>query len=576
MNPIVEAQLTAFKNANQVENYTVPDYFEVYTLHCILNGMRGENVDPFDAHLTGNDFGVDGAACFIQGELCQNLDDAKAALANGRNHAVEFHFFQAKTSEHLDYGNISKFLDAVNSFFTDESQIKGQELKDLLSVKHAILSTNLKRNPQLFCWYAVTGAAEVSSEISTMIESQKARLVKLSIFEAVTLECVGAPKLQNGYRSATNAISAAIELRNVITLPEHRSVDQSFIGFAPAREILKLAVADDHINEDSQMSKAVFFDNVRDFNPSSDVNKGIGKALEDGDGSSFIFKNNGITVVAKEISRTSDKFSLSEYQIVNGCQTTNVLFLHRHLIDDVFVPVRLIGSSDRDFVASIIVGTNKQNQVKEDQFWALKPFMKNLEEYAQAQMGDGKIFIERRENQYRDVDVERTRIVKPSELFKAVAGMYLYQPHRAARDFRGIRSEFADRIFLEDHSVELYYVAALADYKYKYAIRNKRIDKSYGIFKYYVLFDLVSKTFSGKNVLSLANKKQQNLATDLRRAVEDEEAFYAHATSVCRRIARMDEIEKADTREQLRDTLRSEAFFKKFKEKQGAFSEGEI
>ena len=142
--------------------------------------------------------------------------------------------------------------------------------------------------------------------------------------------------------------------------------------------------------------------------------------LNEGAEESFVFKNNGVTVVARNISRKSNTFCLEDYQIVNGCQTTNILFLARDRIDGVNVPLRLIGSKDSDFVSTIIVGTNKQNEVKDDQFWALLPFMKDLEEYCRAQSDDKLILIERRENQYRNVKAERTRIFKPAELMKAI------------------------------------------------------------------------------------------------------------------------------------------------------------
>ncbi|MDZ7769917.1 MAG: AIPR family protein [Woeseiaceae bacterium] len=118
------------------------------------------------------------------------------------------------------------------------------------------------------------------------------------------------------------------------------------------------------------------------------------------------------------------------------------------------------------FVSSIIIGTNKQNEVKEEQFWALRPFMKDLEEYCKQQNADEKIFLERRENQYRDESVERTRIVKPSDLLKCVVAMYLYFPNRAARDWRGIRRDFEDNIFQAEHGVEPYHLACLGSYKF--------------------------------------------------------------------------------------------------------------
>jgi AIPR protein len=77
------------------------------------------------------------------------------------------------------------------------------------------------------------------------------------------------------------------------------------------------------------------------------------------------------------------------------------------------VPFRLIGSKDDDFVSSIIVGTNQQNLVRDEQFWALRPFMKSFEEYCRNLDPEEVIYFERRDNQYRNQDIERTRIMQP-------------------------------------------------------------------------------------------------------------------------------------------------------------------
>ena len=159
------------------------------------------------------------------------------------------------------------------------------------------------------------------------------------------------------------------------------------------------------------------------------------------------------------IDRTGDKFKLEDYQIVNGCQTSNIIFdlvygdsapiaaAGQDLTQSIQVPFRLIGSKDDDFVSSIIVGTNRQNVVRDEQFWALRPFLKSFEEYCRNLDPEKVIYFERRENQYRNQDIERTRIMQPSIAMKAMAACLLFQPQRAARDYRGILVEYEKSIF---------------------------------------------------------------------------------------------------------------------------------
>ena len=455
MHPVIKAQLEEFSDTHSQESLSQSEYFEVFSIHSIENGLMGLSIDPFGAHLEASEFGIDGISIILQGELCTDADQAATTLAIGKNHSVEFHFFQSKSSEHYDYGDITKFLDAVVDFFEEGSLAQSSQIEDLRNCKNLIYSSPTKRNPSLRCFFSTTGTGEISVPVKKLIDANTKRLEEMSIFSEIEIAVHGAKSLQDGYRSATNSISATFEFPRAITLPEHPSVDEAFIGVVSASELLKLAVLPGANPDEDKINRAVFYDNIRDFNPQSEINQAILTELEEGSEESFVFKNNGVTVVAREISRKSDTYHLEDYQIVNGCQTTNLLFLARDKAQSVDVPLRLIGSRDSDFVSTIIIGTNKQNEVRDDQFWALLPFMKDLEEYCRAQPGDRLILIERRENQYRDVKVERTRIFKPAELMKAITATYLGRPNRAARDYRGVRRDFKEEIFQPSHNVEL-------------------------------------------------------------------------------------------------------------------------
>lgn len=564
MNPIVKAQLKTFQEMNPNENMDESDFFEVMSVFSIENGVLGENIDPFRAHLKGEEFGIDGVAISIQGSLCTDIDEAIEILSLGRNHSSDFHFFQSKTSDKLDYGNISKFLDAVYDFFTDRSLIISEQLQSLAEVKEAIYSTAAKTSPSLRCYYCTTGSGQVSELIERLIETNKIRLSELNIFNDIHIECVGAKIIQNGFRSATNSSSAKLNFQKAVTMPNHEKVDEAYIGYVPASEILAIALGEPDQDGVRHINKSLFYDNVRDFNPESEINKSIISELESGGNASFVFKNNGITVVSKNIDRKGDVFSLEDYQIVNGCQTTNILAYIPDQAESIFVPLRLIGCSDTDFVSSVIIGTNRQNEVREDQFWALRPFMKDLEEYCASQSGDARIYIERRDNQYRDVGIERTRILRPSDLMKVAAAMFFYQPHRAARDHRGIRKEFDGRIFSENHNVELYHIAALALYKFDYLVRSGKVDRTRVIFRFYALYALVKKHWKTGDILDAPLKSQKKVTAAVFAVLNDNDAFSAQIEDVASHLESIISESNITTRERIRDFIRTESVVDEF------------
>jgi hypothetical protein len=72
---------------------------------------------------------------------------------------------------------------------------------------------------------------------------------------------------------------------------------------------------------------------------------------------------------------------LKDFQIVNGCQTSHVLFRNRALLQNVFVPIKIIVTADAEVTNLITKGTNRQTEVKVEAFESLNPFQKELEEF---------------------------------------------------------------------------------------------------------------------------------------------------------------------------------------------------
>ncbi|MBT2159101.1 AIPR family protein [Clostridioides difficile] len=71
---------------------------------------------------------------------------------------------------------------------------------------------------------------------------------------------------------------------------------------------------------------------------------------------------------------------MTNYQIVNGCQTSNVIFECLNSIDnktnDIYIPIRLISTEDEDTKHAIIKATNSQTQLKPEQLVALSSIQK--------------------------------------------------------------------------------------------------------------------------------------------------------------------------------------------------------
>jgi hypothetical protein len=565
LNPVIKAQVADFTNTNALESRTESELFEIYSIYSILNGGLGESIDPLDAHLSGSEFGVDGVAILVQGRLVSDNDTTEDAITDIKNPQIDFYFFQSKTGTSFEYGNISKFIDSITGFFDGDMDGETAQLDDLMDAKDSLYERAVgRRNPGIHAFYASTGNYDSPSRIEKLISNTKSQWADLNIFDPdrINIQMIGAKELQRYYRAASSAVESTIDFPRNVVLPSHGSVEEAYLGYLSAEELLKLVEIDNEGN--FEINRAVFFDNIRDFDADSKINIEISKTLRKGEGQDFIFRNNGVTVVAKTIDRTGDRFRLEDYQVVNGCQTSNILFNNKPHISGVSVPFRLIGTKDDDFISSIISGTNRQNPVREEQFWALRPFMKNFEEYCRSLDPEFRIYFERRENQYRGQKVEKARIVQPSTLMKVVAATLLNQPNRSGRDYRGIIREYQDRLFQDEHDVRLYYAACYLNYKLDFLWRNQRIDSAMKIYRYYLLAAIGRKLIEGRDPFASRKADLEVSLKALSDLTEDEHRLKQVIAIVYRLLEKQIRTLGLTARERLRDAIRSESFAKSF------------
>ena len=189
------------------------------------------------------------------------------------------------------------------------------------------------------------------------------------------------------------------------------------------------------------------------------------------------------------MTSTGNKFNITDYQIVNGCQTSHVLFNNRDkLTKQIWVPIKLIVTTDDDITRQIIKGTNRQTSIKEEQLRALSDYQKKLEDFYKTFDLPNRIYYERRTKQYNDVTgIEKVRIVTIPTQIRCFAAMFLNQAHRASRYYGTLMKEVGDRIFSDDHSLMGYYLAVYANFKLDSFFRNNTLDNKYRPFRYHLL-----------------------------------------------------------------------------------------
>lgn len=116
----------------------------------------------------------------------------------------------------------------------------------------------------------------------------------------------------------------------------------------------------------NQYGDKLFDRNVRLFLGArkGSVNAGIAETIKDTkDRGNFWAYNNGITIICDQFSVKEKKVNLSNFSIVNGCQTTVSLADNKGDSPELFVLIRFIAAS-ADIVDNVIRFTNSQNPIR--------------------------------------------------------------------------------------------------------------------------------------------------------------------------------------------------------------------
>ena len=431
MDRITKSLISELLENQELNTEGDPKDFEKLVNYCVVSN---EYSKTFDINLMtigeSGDTGIDGLAIIVNGQLIENREEIDDLLERNNSIEVTYLFMQAKSSSNFNSGEINTFIFGVKDFFSENPQLvrnedvtKFAEISDYIYEK----APHFKENPTIKLFYCTTGKWVDDQNLLAVINQGISDLEQLNLFEKVVFSPLGAKEIATSYRKTKEAIHTTVNFTNRVTLPSINGISEAYIGLLPFEEFVKI------ISDEDDTLVNVFEDNVRDFQgTNNDVNSGIEKTLNDEDSDLFSVLNNGVTIVASSISPTGDQFTIKDYQIVNGCQTSNVLFNNRasSFIGQVNVPVKIIATDDDEIKNRITLATNNQTPIKKEQLASLTAFQRSLEQYYNSYSGDSRLYYERRSKQYNsDSSVLKTRIISVPYQIKSFAAMFLDNPY---------------------------------------------------------------------------------------------------------------------------------------------------
>lgn len=467
--------------------------FEAFANFCVANKYADDEFAPEDLIYEGDDPGIDGAMLFVDGRLMLTEDSLLDFLGAGtREHDFQFVFTQVKSGDRWAKRDIDTFHAAVSDFFEDDPALPHADFLIEFKKVFAQVYKSIKRVrgglPNIACFYIVPAPEPNTPEIVGAATNGERAVAATGLFRSSEFSLIDRTKLHDLWQASDAVDEATIEVASYSAFPEASGVASAYVAPVSAREFIDKILR----HPDGSRRKRLFEKNVRDFlGVDIEVNAEIASTLSDSvRRTRFGLMNNGATLVAETVRPTGQSIFIGNYQIVNGCQSSNVLLECDDDVDEnVSIMLKIIETDDPATVDDIVRATNRQSTVEDEQFASQLNFLRDLETFFNAR-GAGqpnRLVFERRKGQYRNDGIPQARIVDVKELAKAIAATRLNRPDLASRFVGRLTGEMREEVFRGNADEDLLYLACFASYRLRSLLSNKRFDAKYSKLRWHVI-----------------------------------------------------------------------------------------
>ncbi len=514
--------------------------FEHFCNYVILSPITSHsisvgNLEQLHIGIDGT-IAIDGFAILLNKELMTSEEEIEDYFQTNKKVSCEVIFIQSKTSQEFKSTEVYSFGDGVNDFVSETQKLVWTPFaKEKINLFSILLSnvSKLEEKPICYLYYISLGIDNKDQNVYARIDGVTNVIKDQNIFSSVNFKLIDAASIQTMYKKLGQSITRSFEFDNKIVLPETNGVREAYVGLVDGNTVVQLMSSDDGTS-----ILPVFYDNVRDFQGSNTkVNRGIKETIESSYKDAFSILNNGITIVAEQLRTIRNTFTITNYQIINGCQTANVLYQNREVLNNsIQVVLKLIISDDQDLISRVIRSTNSQTEVKTQDLLAYSVFQKTLESYYGTFNGQNRLYYERRSKQYEtSSEIDKARIIDKALQIKVVCCFFFDKPNLATRYFGTLFNEFGKQIFKDTDNPIPYYLAAFVYYKIEKLFKLRKIDPKYRKIKFFIL-TMIRYELGKKEYPKFNSKKISDYCDEILKIVNDDQQFIRIVNGVLSKI----------------------------------------
>lgn len=389
--------------------------FEAFVAYCAFTQYSGDSVEATDLVYEGADPGIDGALLFLDDRAVFSVEELNEILTGSRREfQVTIVLTQAKRSTNWSKHEIDSYVTTIIDYLSEApAQPHSQYLADfkLMFVK---LFQNIGRIkgglPNLHAYFFTAAPDTDAVEINAAFQVGQSTLHRLGYSSNTLLVKGHRDIIHEFWLAADGPVEASLPTVGYAPFPAAPNITNAYVATVSARSFIDTILKD----KNGTPRKKLFEENVRDFlGVDGDVNSEIASTLGDVDRRPrFGLMNNGITIVAASVRVAGQEIYVRDFQIVNGCQTSNVLVaLDSEVDESVSLMVKLIEADEPSVIDDIVRATNRQSKVEDAQFVSTLSVLRELEQYFNARGANeaNRLYFERRKGQYGPENIRCAR-----------------------------------------------------------------------------------------------------------------------------------------------------------------------
>ncbi|AVS64117.1 AIPR family protein [Paracidovorax avenae] len=467
--------------------------FEAFVNYCVFSKYSGDSVEANEIVYEGADPGLDGALLFIDDRAVFSVEELEDIFATSRReYKATIVLTQAKRSISWSKQEIDSFVAAIVDFLSENpAQPHSQYLADF-KLMFEKLFENIGRLrgglPDLHAYFLTAASDTDAAEINAAFHVGESALKKLGYSNDTQLFKAHREIIHEMWLAADGPVEAELATVGYAPFPFAAGINNAYVATVTARSFIDAVLKD----EKGAKRKKLFEENVRDFlGVDADVNSEIAQTLSNEEKKSrFGLMNNGITIVASSVRPAGQKIYVRDFQIVNGCQTSNVLSALDEKVDlSVSLMVKLIEANEPAVIDDIVRATNRQSKVEDAQFVSTLTVLRDLEQYFNARGNSeaNRLFFERRKGQYSIENIAPVRIFDTREMARCFSAISMMRPDLASRYPNRLTGDLLNEVFSPGTDEETYYTACYCHYRLRMLTSNKRFDGKYSKLRWHIM-----------------------------------------------------------------------------------------